>query len=442
MDFSAYQEAIQISQPVLPEGKVDQVVGLIVEGYGPQMSVGAVCDLVTTQGRRIPAEVVGFKEKRMLLMPYGEMQGIQLGCRIVPRQQQPLAPVGDAYLGRVIDGLGQPMDDKGPIAATDMYPLYADVVNALHRRSVNQVSDVGVRVINSFITVGQGQRVAIMAGSGVGKSVLMGMISRHMASDVCIVALIGERGREVKDFVDEILGPDGMGRSIVVAATSDTSPLVRMRGAYLATTLAEYFRDQGKNVILMMDSVTRFAMSSRDVGLAAGEPPTVKGYTPSFFVKLPKLLERAGSVQGKGSITGIYTVLVEGDDMNDPVGDAVRSIVDGHIVLSRKLANQGHYPAVDVLASVSRVMRATVSGEHTRMAQRFREVLAAYQNVEDLISIGAYVDGSDPDVDYAKSMIGKMKQFLRQDMMEGVSYEECVQQLTALFGTVEKAAKK
>ncbi|SHK76060.1 flagellum-specific ATP synthase [Desulfatibacillum alkenivorans DSM 16219] len=442
MDFSAYQEAIQTSQPVLPEGKVDQVVGLIVEGYGPQMSVGAVCDLVTTQGRRIPAEVVGFKEKRMLLMPYGEMQGIQLGCRIVPRQQQPLAPVGDAYLGRVIDGLGQPMDDKGPIPATDMYPLYADVVNALHRRSVNQVSDVGVRVINSFITVGQGQRVAIMAGSGVGKSVLMGMISRHMASDVCIVALIGERGREVKDFVDEILGPDGMGRSIVVAATSDTSPLVRMRGAYLATTLAEYFRDQGKNVILMMDSVTRFAMSSRDVGLAAGEPPTVKGYTPSFFVKLPKLLERAGSVQGKGSITGIYTVLVEGDDMNDPVGDAVRSIVDGHIVLSRKLANQGHYPAVDVLASVSRVMRATVSAEHTRMAQRFREVLAAYQNVEDLISIGAYVDGSDPDVDYAKSMIGKMKQFLRQDMMEGVSYEECVQQLTALFGTVEKTKKK
>ena len=438
MDFSVYENAVQTSQPVMAEGKVDQVVGLIVEGYGPQMSVGAVCDLVTAHGTRIPAEVVGFKEKRMLLMPYGEMQGIQLGCRIVPRQQQPLVPVGNAFLGRIIDGLGQPMDDKGPIPSTDMYPLYADVVNALHRRSVNQVSDVGVRVINSFITVGQGQRVAIMAGSGVGKSVLMGMISRHMASDVCIVALIGERGREVKDFVEDILGPEGLKRSIVVAATSDTSPLVRMRGAYLATTLAEYFRDQGKNVILMMDSVTRFAMSSRDVGLAAGEPPTVKGYTPSFFVKLPKLLERAGSVQGKGSITGIYTVLVEGDDMNDPVGDAVRSVVDGHIVLSRKLANQGHYPAVDVLASVSRVMRATVSTEHSRLAQRFREVLAAYQNVEDLISIGAYVDGSDPEVDYAKAMIGNMKKFLRQDMMEGVSYEDSVQQLTTLFGTVKK----
>ncbi|MBI9074729.1 MAG: FliI/YscN family ATPase [Desulfatibacillum sp.] len=442
MDFSAYENAVQASLPIMPEGKVDQVIGLIVEGYGPQMSVGAVCDLVTAHGARIPAEVVGFKEKRMLLMPYGEMRGIQLGCRIVPRQQQPLVPVGDAFIGRIIDGLGQPMDDKGPIASTDMYPLYADVVNALHRRSITKVSDVGIRVINSFITVGQGQRVAIMAGSGVGKSVLMGMISRHMASDVCIVALIGERGREVKDFVDDILGPEGMKRSIVVAATSDNSPLVRMRGAYLATTLAEYFRDQGKNVILMMDSVTRFAMSSRDVGLAAGEPPTVKGYTPSFFVKLPKLLERAGSVQGKGSITGIYTVLVEGDDMNDPVGDAVRSVVDGHIVLSRKLANQGHYPAVDVLASVSRVMRAAVSEEHSRLAQRFREVLASYQNVEDLISIGAYADGSDPEVDYAKAMIGKMKKFLRQDMVEGVSYEECLKELEALFGKPKAAQKK
>lgn len=438
MKFLEYQAAVESCECITPEGKVDKVIGLIAEGFCPNMGVGAVCDIENAQGKRVLAEVVGFKDKRVLLMPYGEMRGIQLGCKIIPRQQQPLIPVGDAFLGRIIDGLGNPMDGKGPIAGTRQYPLYAEVINAMERRPVTQVSDVGVGVINTLITVGRGQRVAIMAGSGVGKSVLMGMIARHMASDVCVVALIGERGREVKDFVEEILGEQGLARSIVVAATSDTSPLVRMRGAYLATTMAEYFRDKGKNVILMMDSVTRFAMSARDVGLAAGEPPTVKGYTPSFFAKLPKLLERAGNIQGKGSITGIYTVLVEGDDLNDPVGDAVRSVVDGHIVLSRKLANQGHYPAIDVLASVSRVMHATVTDKHAALAQKLRAVLANYQSVEDLIAIGAYVDGSDPDVDYAKAMIGRIRTFLRQDMGRQISFDDGLNQLRSLFAENEK----
>jgi flagellum-specific ATP synthase len=310
----------------------------------------------------------------------------------------------------------------------------------MKRRPISEVADVGIGAINTLATIGRGQRMGIMSGSGVGKSVLMGMMARHTNADVSIVAMIGERGREVKDFIERTLGRQGLEKSVVVAATSDVSPLVRMRGAYLATTLAEYFKDRGMDVLLLMDSITRFAMSSRDVGLAVGEPPTVRGYTPSFFAQLPKLLERAGSFEGKGTITGIYTVLVEGDDMNDPVGDAVRSVVDGHLVLSRDLANRGHFPAIDVPSSVSRVMREVVDEEHMKLAQKLKEVLAIYHGAEDLISIGAYVDGSDPKIDYAKKMIDKINNFVRQDTVEKVSFEVGINRLRSIFEDVDHEA--
>lgn len=366
-------------------------------------------------------------------MAYGEMRGIGPGCRITLVNDRPYVAVGKGFIGRVVDGFGCPIDGGGPISATVHYPLYGQVVNPMERRPIRKVADVGVGAINSLTTIGRGQRVAIMSGSGVGKSVLMGMIARHTNADVSIIAMIGERGREVKDFVEQTLGKRGLAKSVVVAATSDNSPLVRMRGAYFATALAEYFRDRGMDVLLVMDSITRFAMSSRDVGLAVGEPPTARGYTPSFFAQLPKLLERAGSIEGKGSITGIYTVLVEGDDVNDPVGDAVRSVVDGHIVLSRDLANRGHFPAIDVNASISRVMRDIVDPAHLKLAQRLKEVLATYRGAEDLISIGAYVDGSDSRIDYAKKMIDKINTFLRQEIDETVTLEKGVEALKRLF---------
>jgi flagellum-specific ATP synthase len=375
-----------------------------------------------------------------MLMPYGEMRGINPGCKISLVHDKPFVPVSDNYLGRIVNGFGEPLDGVGPIPANVHYPLYGQVVNPMQRRSIREVTDVGVAAINSMVTLGRGQRVGIMSGSGVGKSVLMGMMARHTSADVSIVALIGERGREVKDFVEQTLGAEGLKKSVVVAATSDVSPLVRMRGAYFATTLAEYFRDRGLNVLLLMDSITRFAMSARDVGLAVGEPPTVKGYTPSFFVQLPKLLERAGSIQGKGAITGIYTVLVEGDDMNDPVGDAVRSVVDGHVVLSRDLANRGHYPAIDVPASVSRVMRDVVDPQDMKLGQKVKEILATYRDAEELIAIGAYVDGTDPKIDYAKKIIGRINDFLRQDINEKVAYKAAFDRLKGLFKEADNEA--
>jgi flagellum-specific ATP synthase len=397
------------------------------------MGVGSTCGIRNGEGEEVLAEVVGFKDRRIILMPYGEMRGIGPGCKIALVHERPRVPVGEDYLGRVVNGLGEPIDGQGPIASNVHYPLYGQVVNPMNRRRIREVADVGIGAVNTLITIGKGQRVAIMSGSGVGKSVLMGMMARYTSADVSIVALIGERGREVRDFVEQNLGAEGLRKSVVVAATSDVSPLIRMRGAYVATTLAEYFRDRGMDVLLVMDSITRFAMSSRDVGLAAGEPPTVRGYTPSFFAQLPKFLERAGSVEGKGTITGIYTVLVEGDDLNDPVGDAVRSMVDGHIVLSRRLANRGHYPAIDVLASVSRVMGDVVAPDHIRLSQKVREIMAAYHDAEDLISIGAYVDGSDPKIDYAKQMIDGIHTFLRQDMAERVSFEAGIGELRKLL---------
>ncbi len=430
--WDTYFDAVESLSGLNLEGRIVKVVGLIAEGHGVGMSIGSRCLIENDLGGTLTAEVVGFKEDRVLLMPYGDTRGIRPGSRIALLDHYPHADVGEAFLGRVVDGMGRPIDGKGPVPGSHQYPLYGTSINPLERRPIRALMDVGITAINTLVPLGQGQRVAIMAGSGVGKSVLMGMMTRHTAADVTVVGLIGERGREVKDFVEDNLGESGMRRAVVVAATSDAPPLVRMRGAYLATTLAEYFRDQGKNVLLIIDSITRFAMSSRDVGLAAGEPPTSRGYTPSFFAQIPVLLERAGTVQGKGSITGIYTVLVEGDDMNDPVGDTVRSIVDGHIVLARKLANRGHYPAIDVLQSVSRVMRDVVGEEHLGYREKLIDAMATYADAEDMISIGAYVDGSDPKVDAARRVMPRINALLRQKILERSPYEAGLNRVRAI----------
>jgi flagellum-specific ATP synthase len=438
MNWNLYANAVDASRCLTAVGKVTKVTGLVAEGHGPGMGVGSTCSIQNNDGDELLGEVVGFKDRRIMLMPYGEMRGIGPGCRITLVNQRPYVAVGKGFIGRVVDGFGCPIDGRGPMSAKVHYPLYGQVVNPMERRSIRQIADVGVGAINTLTTIGRGQRVAIMSGSGVGKSVLMGMMARHTNADVSIIAMIGERGREVKDFVEQTLGQKGLAKSVVVAATSDNSPLIRMRGAYFATTLAEYYRDLGMDVLLVMDSITRFAMSSRDIGLAVGEPPTARGYTPSFFAQLPKLLERAGSIEGKGTVTGIYTVLVEGDDVNDPVGDAVRSVVDGHIVLSRDLANRGHFPAIDVTASVSRVMRDIVDSEHLKLAHKLKEILATYRGAEDLISIGAYVDGSDSKIDYAKKMIDQINAFLRQDISETVSLKTGVDALRNLLAGAER----
>jgi flagellum-specific ATP synthase len=429
VNWNQYFQAVDRCVCSRLEGRIVQVIGLIAEGHGLGMSIGSLCKIENDHGAPIIAEVVGFREDRILLMPYGDTMGIKPGSRISFLDNNPRVAVGDNYIGRVINGMGKPIDGLGPIKPSGHYPLYGKRINPMQRRQIDELMDVGITAINIMVPLGRGQRVAIMAGSGVGKSVLIGMMTRHAKADVTIIALIGERGREVKEFVEENLGSEGLQRSVVVAATSDSPPLIRMRGAYLATTLAEYFMNQGKNVLLIVDSITRFAMSSRDVGLAAGEPPTNRGYTPSFFSKIPVLLERAGNVQNKGSITGIYTVLVEGDDLNDPVGDTVRSIVDGHIVLSRKLANRGHFPAIDVLESVSRVTNSVVDAEHLRLREKAISTIATYRDAEDMITIGAYRDGSDPAVDNAKKVMPAMNQFLRQHTSETVPYATAIENL-------------
>jgi flagellum-specific ATP synthase len=414
-------------------GQVSQVIGMVVESHGPGIPVGSICEISTFRGKgAVPAEVVGFREGRVLLMPLGEMRGVEPGSIIRQIGGQARVPVSEAMLGRVIDGLGNPVDGKGPLVKTTEYPLYAEPLNPMERERINAPVDVGVRAINGLLTLGKGQRIGIMAGSGVGKSTLLGMIAKHTAADISVIALIGERGRELKDFIERDLGPEGLARSVVVVATSDQPPLVRMRGAYMATAIAEYFRDLDRDVIMMMDSVTRFAMSSREVGLAIGEPPTSRGYTPSVFSQLPKLLERAGTCQGKGSITGIYTVLVEGDDMNEPIADAVRSIVDGHIVLTRDLASRGHYPAIDILASISRCMSDVMDKEHMARARRFLEILAVYRKSEDLINIGAYAQGSNPKIDQAIAKIDDLDGYLCQQVDEKTSIADSAQALTAL----------
>lgn len=422
-------------QPLISvRGRVNQVIGMVIESRGPGIPVGSVCEVDLFRGEgRVPAEVVGFREGRVLLMPLGEMRGVEPGSSIRLIGGQARVPVADSLLGRVIDGLGNPMDGKGPLEYGVDYPLYAKPLNPMKRERIKEVVDVGVRAINGLLTLGKGQRIGILAGSGVGKSTLLGMIAKHTAADISVIALIGERGRELKDFIERDLGPEGLARSVVVVATSDQPPLVRMRGAYLAMAISEFFRDKGRDVIMMMDSVTRFAMSSREVGLAIGEPPTSRGYTPSVFAQLPKLLERAGTCEGKGSITGIFTVLVEGDDMNEPIADAVRSIVDGHVILSRELASRGHYPSIDIMGSVSRCMTDVVVKDQVKAAHRFLETLSTYRRSEDLINIGAYASGTNPKIDKAISMIDRLNNYLRQEVEQKFSYEESKQQLLALF---------
>ena len=429
IEFNKYKEALNLCRPIKMEGKIIKVAGIVAEADGPGMSVGSLCSIKNADGQNMPAEVIGFNDKSVIVMPFGEMRGIEPGSRIVDINKQPTVKVGESYLNRVVDGLGTPIDGKGAIKAILDYPIYGKVLNPMKREIIHEVIDVGISSINAMHTLGKGQRIAIMAGSGVGKSVLMGMIARYTVADVIVIALIGERGREVREFIERNLGKEGLKKSVVVAATSDSPALARIRGAHLATTIAEYFRDKGLDVVLIMDSITRFAMSLREVGLAAGEPPSAKGYTPSVFIQIPKLLERTGNLERKGSITGIYTVLVEGDDMNEPIADTVRSIVDGHIVLSRDLAHKGHYPAVDVLSSISRVMSDIVERDHLDMARKLVRVLATYREAEDLINIGAYMDGSDPNIDFAKKMIRKINSFLCQDIHQNISFKESLSRL-------------
>jgi flagellum-specific ATP synthase len=383
--------------------------------------------------RKITAEVLGFRDNKVMLMPLEEIRGIGPGCPIVARQQRAVIPVGFGLLGRIIDGLGNPIDGKGTVLAEGEYPLYGTPINPLSRKRISKPLDLGIRTINGLLTVGCGQRMGIFAGSGVGKSVLLGMIARKTAADVNVIALIGERGREVNEFIEKELGEEGLKRSVIVVATSDHLPLIRVRGAFIATAVAEFFRDQGRHVNLMMDSVTRFAMAQREIGLALGEPPTTKGYTPSVFTLLPKLCERAGTSANRGTITGLYTVLVEGDDTNEPIADALRSILDGHINLTRDLANQNHYPAIDVLSSISRVMDDIIDSDQRRLANKLKETLAVYRKAEDLINIGAYVAGSNPKIDYAIKMIDPINRYLKQGIETTTNFKESISQLAQLF---------
>ncbi|MFH1453489.1 MAG: flagellar protein export ATPase FliI [Armatimonadota bacterium] len=433
LDLSKYYKALHSSKLIKVHGKVSQVIGLIVESEGPEVRVGDLCNVYPTEGKKpIHAEVVGFKNNKVLLMPLGEMSGIGPGCEVRTTGRPLLVNVGKGLLGRVIDGLGNPIDGKGPIETEEEYPIYNSPPNPITRPRIKDPIATGVRAIDGLLTFGKGQRIGIFSGSGVGKSTLLGMIARNTTASVNVIALVGERGRELRDFIETDLGEEGLKRSVVVCATSDQPALVRMKGAYVGTAIAEYFRNQGYDVMFMMDSVTRFAMAQREVGLAVGEPPATRGYTPSVFALLPKLLERSGT-STKGSITAIYTVLVEGDDMNEPIADTVRSILDGHIVLSRGIAAQNRYPAIDVLESVSRLFPEVAQDEHQDAAGDLRKVLATYKEKEDLINIGAYKDGSNSDVDYAKKMIKSVHEFLCQKKAEPSVYKETIDKLIDLM---------
>lgn len=434
LDFSRYEKLLARINPIRIYGKVSEIVGLMVEGNGPAASIGDVCGIMPVNGGTpLEAEVVGFKNGRVLLMPLQSIQGLGPGCKILSLGRKAAVGVGNSLLGRVIDGLGNPIDNKGPIDFVDEYPIYADPINPLDRGRIIEPMDLGIRALNALFTCGKGQRMGIFAGSGVGKSVLMGMIALNTKADVNVIGLIGERGREVREFLEKNLGEEGLKRSVVVVAASDMHPLVRMRAAYVATAVSEYFRDQGNDVLLMVDSLTRFAMAQREIGLSVGEPPTTKGYTPSVFSLLPKLLERSGIVEGVGSITGLYTVLVEGDDFNEPISDAARSILDGHISLSRSLAHNNHYPAIDVLQSISRVMADIVDKEQKNKAGELLNIVATYKKAEDLINIGAYVQGSNPGIDHAVRMIDQVNDFLRQNTGERVDFASAKTQLLELL---------
>ena len=441
IDFERYRQRFSRLDPVRQNGKVAQVIGLVIESVGPNAMIGEICDIYTDRANcydpdrpPLKAEVVGFRENRVLLMPLGVMEGIKPGSEVVATRRAQQVMVGDELLGRMLDGMGNPMDGGPPLDLPRLVPVNAPPPNAVTRPRISEPLQMGVRAIDGCLTLGKGQRMGIFAGSGVGKSTLMGMIARNTAADVNVIALVGERGREVRDFVEDSLGIEGIQRSVVVVATSDQPALVRIKAALVATAVAEYFRDRGADVMLMMDSVTRLALAQREVGLAIGEPPATRGYTPSVFALLPRLLERSGtSGTGTGSITGLYTVLVEGDDMNEPVADAVRGILDGHIVLTRELAQRGHYPAIDVLQSVSRVMPAITYPEQRAAAETLREILATYKNAEDLINIGAYVQGSNPRIDRARAKIEAVNAFLQQRSDEACGYVDTLRQMLHTF---------
>ncbi len=426
-------QRIQNVRPFHYRGRVTEVVGTLIEAEVPGIGLGSVCEIdVGPNKAAVAAEVIGFRGPRSLLMPFGNLSGVAHGSRVRPLSSEYAVTVSHELLGRVLGPLGRPIDGKGPIGAGRRTSIHRAPPDPLKRERIREPLTLGVRAIDGLLTIGKGQRVGIMAGTGVGKSTLMGMVARNVDADISVIALVGERGREVREFIEEALGAEGMARSVVVAVTGDASPVLRVRAAFVATTIAEHFRDAGADVLFMMDSVTRLAMAQREIGLAAGEPPTAKGYTPSVFAMLPTLLERCGTKQGGGSITGIYTVLVEGDDFNDPVADSVRGILDGHIVLTRELASRNHFPAIDILKSTSRVMKDVAYPEQVRDAGMLREMLAVHRDAEELVNIGAYQHGSNPTIDRAIDLIGPIRSFLRQHHDKASPPEETLSLLANL----------
>ncbi|UWE19176.1 flagellar protein export ATPase FliI [Herbaspirillum huttiense] len=444
-----------MAEPTRTAGRITRVAGLVMEAVGLKLPVGSPCNVPLPNGMMIEAEVVGFQDERLFLMPQSDVEGIVPGTRVYPvepvrppprtgpitftprrvDEHSRRLPVGDELLGRVLDGAGRPLDNLGPLHTERSAPLAVRAANPLGRAPIRDILDTGIRAINTMLTVGRGQRMGLFAGSGVGKSVLLGMMARYTSADVIVVGLIGERGREVKEFIEQILGAEGLARSVVVAAPADTPPLMRLQGAAYCTSIAEYFRDQGKDVLLIMDSLTRYAMAQREIALAIGEPPATKGYPPSVFAKLPALVERAGNGdEGGGSITAFYTVLTEGDDQQDPIADAARAILDGHIVLNRQLAEAGHYPAIDIEQSISRAMHSITDADHQRRSRHLKQLYSRFQRNRDLISVGAYAAGSDPVLDEAIALLPRMESFLQQGIHEQADVSESLRQLTALFG--------
>lgn len=435
VDMNRYRQILRQTDPLRCNGVVTQVIGLVVESTGPAAEIGEICEIRSSRTKTATkAEVVGFKSNRVLLMPLGEMEGVRAGAEVVGTGHTQQVVVGEHLLGRVLDGLGEPLDNLGGIRSSGAksYPANATPPDALTRRRITEQLTVGVRALDGMLSIGKGQRVGIFAGSGVGKSTLLGMIARNTSADVNVICLTGERGREVREFIELDLGPEGLARSVVIVATSDKPPLVRLKAALVATSIAEYFRDEGKDVMLMMDSVTRLAMAQREVGLAVGEPPATRGYTPSVFALLPRILERSGT-SDKGTITGLYTVLVDGDDMNEPIADTVRGILDGHVVLSRALASQNHYPAIEIAQSVSRVMPQITDSNHREIAGKIRSLMATYKEAEDLINIGAYADGSNPRIDEAKRLIEPIRSFLRQATHDYCDLPQTLRQLEGIL---------
>ena len=448
-------QLLQIADPLQVAGRVTRVTGLVMEAAGLKLPIGAACRVLTASGAEVEAEVVGFRDERLYLMPQGDTDGVLPGARVMPLEVAEFLPragslnhprrrssdrsrhlpVGDALLGRVVDAAGRPLDTLGPLQSASYASLNARAINPLARAPIDTTLDVGVRAVNALLTVGRGQRMGLFAGSGVGKSMLLGMMARYTQADVIVVGLIGERGREVKEFIEQILGDEGLGRSVVVAAPADAPPLMRLQGASYTTAIAEHFRDQGKHVLLIMDSLTRYAMAQREIALTIGEPPATKGYPPSVFAKLPALVERTGNGRpGGGSITAFYTVLTEGDDQQDPIADAARAILDGHIVLNRSLAEAGHYPAIDIEQSISRVMHSITEATHQQVARKLKQMVSSYQRNRDLVSVGAYKRGSDPQLDEAIALQPAITAFLQQDIGERSDAADSLAQLRRIFG--------